>query len=212
MRTHIFAPSQLLRRLLTTDRGPLESTAAPVLIVPGLRDSGPEHWQSRWQARHPSFRRVLQRDWTSRDLDAWSRTVADAVRAQDAPPIVAAHSFGCLAVVRAAVIHGADVRAALLVAPPDPDRLGVGPLVPHERLPFPSTLVASTDDPWMKLVKAGALATAWGSRLVAYRNAGHVNADSGFGDWPDGLRLLHEIESGSRHSRAKGGTRLAFAT
>jgi uncharacterized protein len=34
----------------------------PVLILPGLDNSGPEHWQTHWQKQNPHFVRVEQRD------------------------------------------------------------------------------------------------------------------------------------------------------
>lgn len=182
-------------RLRLTPTDPYAGTfgPTPVLIVPGLHDSGATHWQTLWQAERPEFRRVVQRDWNTPDLDAWAAVVAAAARATAEPPLIAAHGLGGLASVRAAVVHDAPIRAALLVAPSDPDRLHVGSLVPKSRLPFPSIVVGSTDDPWIKLVRAGELATSWGSRLIGYRDAGHINAESGYGPWPDGLRLLRHL-------------------
>ena len=168
---------------------------APVLVVPGLRNSGAQHWQTLWEAERSEFRRVIQRDWQVPDLEAWAGEVASVVRAAAAPPLVVAHGFGCLATVRAALTDGAPIRAALLVAPMDPETISVESLVPERRLPFASALVASSNDPWMKLVKAGNLASLWGSRFVAYRNAGHINAESGYGPWPDAVRLLRQVEA-----------------
>ncbi len=34
----------------------------PVLLVPGIGNSGPAHWQSLWEAKHPAVARVMQRD------------------------------------------------------------------------------------------------------------------------------------------------------
>jgi len=181
-------------RLTSTDPYAGAFASTPVLIVPGLRDSGVTHWQTLWEAERPEFKRVIQRDWNTPDLDVWAIAIASAARAATAPPLIAAHSFGCLATIRAAVAHGAPIRAALFVAPADPNRLDVGPLVSRARLPFPSTVVGSTNDPWMKLVRAGDLATSWGSRLIGYPNAGHINAEAGYGPWPDGLRLLRQLE------------------
>jgi predicted alpha/beta hydrolase family esterase len=165
----------------------------PVLVVPGLHDSGPEHWQSLWLSQHPSFVRVVQADFATPALDQWAATVARAIDAAGAPPIIVAHSFGCLATVRAAFVHRRAIAGALLVAPADPDRFGVGRQLPSARLPFPSTLVGSTDDPWLKFVKAGALASRWGSRFEGYANVGHINADSGLGAWPAGFALLRDL-------------------
>ena len=38
--------------------------------------------------------------------------------------------------------------------------------------------------------RARLFAEHWGSRLVVVPGAGHINADSGLGDWPQGLKLL----------------------
>lgn len=165
----------------------------PVLVAPGLFDSGPAHWQTQWQRRHPEMTRIVQEDFATPDLARWAATVARAVEALPAPPVIVAHSFGCLATVRAVLAHGIPLAGALLVAPADPDKFGIARGLLAAPLPFPSTLVASTNDPWLKFVKAGALAAAWGSRLASAGRAGHVNADSGHGPWPAGLGLLRDL-------------------
>lgn len=50
-----------------------------------------------------------------------------------------------------------------------------------------------TDDPRLKFVKAGALASRWGSRFEGYANVGHINAKSGLGAWPAGFALLRDL-------------------
>jgi predicted alpha/beta hydrolase family esterase len=188
-------------RLPSTNPYAIPVGSGPVLLVPGLRGSDNGHWQTLWQQERPDFRWVSQADWDTPDLAAWAAAVAHSTRAAGSPALVAAHSFGCLATVRAALVHGAPIRAALLVAPADPDRLGVTALLARKRLPFPSIVVGSTNDPWMKLVRAGELATVWGSRLIGYRNAGHINAESGFGPWPDGVRLLRHLDAEAQPER-----------
>jgi predicted alpha/beta hydrolase family esterase len=165
----------------------------PVLVVPGLHDSGPGHWQSRWQERYPDFQRIEQADFATPALATWAATVAAAIAATASPPLVVAHSFGCLATVRAIDTHRRTIAGALLVAPADPDRFDAASMLPVHVLPVPTTLVGSTNDPWLKFVKAGALASQWGSRFVGYRDAGHINAESGHGDWPEGLALLRDL-------------------
>lgn len=165
----------------------------PVLVVPGLHDSGPGHWQSHWLRASPVFIRVVQPDFDTPALDDWAATVARAIDAAGAPPIIVAHSFGCLATIRATFVHRRAVAGALLVAPADPDHFSIGHLLPAVRLPFPTTLVASTDDPWLKFVKAGALAIRWGSRFEGCAHVGHINADSGLGAWPAGFALLRDL-------------------
>ena len=62
--------------------------------------------------------------------------------------------------------------------------------IPRERLPFPSIVVASRNDPFSEFARAEALAAAWGSRFVDVGEQGHINADAGFGPWALGERLL----------------------
>jgi len=169
------------------------------LLLPGVGNSGPEHWQSRWLALHPEFHRVLQDDWDRPDLDAWCRNLEAAVHDAPSPVILVAHSLGCLLAVHWELRTSLLVRGALLVAPPDPtsaafppDAVNFGP-VPLRRLPFPSILVASSNDPYGTSEFARDCATAWGSRLVEAGPLGHINAASGLGDWRQGLKLYEEL-------------------
>jgi len=204
------SPRGRRRRPASVRRHPLYPFArwTPVLVVPGLNDSGPGHWQSRWQHRHPEMARVGQADFTTPDLERWASTVAHAVANAAVPPIVVAHSFGCLATVRAVQGSGVPLAGALLVAPADPAKFDLpGDLFGGE-LPFPSTLVASTNDPWLKFVKAGVLAAQWGSKFVSAGPAGHINADSGHGPWDAGLVLLRNL---AERAAAAGTLRVAVA-
>jgi len=212
--TRIQSARSGLRRPHRSSGGALYPFAprTPVLIVPGLHDSGPGHWQTLWQAQHPSFVRVLQDDFATPALGRWSATVARAIDACDLPPIVVAHSFGCLATAHAVSHRQCMLAGALLVAPADPDRFNVASRLPPRRLPFPSTVVGSTNDPWIKLVRAGALAANWASRFVGCIDAGHINAESGHGAWPAGMALLRDIAeraaaAGTVHGRPHAGLR-----
>lgn len=169
------------------------ATRTPVLVVPGLHDSGPGHWQSIWQALHSNFTRVRQDDFATPDLERWSAGIARAIDAAGTPPLIVAHSYGCLAAVHAVTRWARHVAGALLVAPADPDHFGIDLQLLDRKLTFPSTLVGSTNDPWLKFTKAGALATRWGSRFHGCRDAGHINVESGHGPWPDGVALLRDV-------------------
>ncbi len=81
----------------------------------------------------------------------------------------------------------------MFVAPADPQRFGVSSMLPTGRLAFPSVVVASTNDPWMRLTQAAYWADLWGSRLIKLGNAGHINVDSGFGPWQDGLDIFEQL-------------------
>jgi uncharacterized protein len=171
----------------------------PVLMLPGIGDSGPAHWQSLWQAANPGFRRVLQRDWDHPVCHEWVTTLEDTLQEMRGPVVLVAHSLGCLLVAHWAVSATLAVKGALLVAVPDPlgarfprEAQGFSPL-PRAPLPFPSVVVASSDDPYAPIPHAQACAAAWGSRLVNIGAAGHVNAASGLGHWPAGQALLQAL-------------------
>ena len=163
------------------------------ILVPGLHDSGPGHWQSRWERLDPDFDRVRQDDWEHPQLAAWAARVGELRACDPRPAILVAHSFGCLASVHSIARAGRGVAGALLVAPADPDKFGVANLLPATALPCPSIVVASRDDPWMAFDSAAAWAGRWGSRLVDAGALGHINAESGLGDWAAGQCHLHKL-------------------
>lgn len=171
-----------------------------VLILPGWQNSGPGHWQSRWEALH-GFRRVDQHDWMTPRRGDWIARLEDVILGSDGPVVLVAHSLGCILTAAWAQVSRstARVQGALLVAPGDPERDELRGVLPswapivRDRLPFPSLLLGSHDDPYCSLAKAQSLADAWGSRFIDCGPCGHINAESGLGDWPDGLALLREL-------------------
>src|SRR5258708_291209 len=167
-----------------------------VLTVPGLWNSGPEHWQTHWEAKHAGVRRVIQRDFDLPDREEWIATLDAAVRSCVSPPVLAAHSLGCTLVAQWALDRGGNgVAGALLVAPSGGDAPGY-PIegrsfdrMPLQPLPFPSVVVASTNDEYVSIERASAFAACWGSRLINMGDAGHINAAAGFGPWPEGEEM-----------------------
>jgi len=167
----------------------IETSCPPaprLLFVPGLRDSPPGHWQSWLQAQHRDAVRVLQRDWSSTDVDRWAGRIASTLeRAGPGPWLAVAHSFGVLAVARhLAQVPDSPVAAALFVAPADPDKFGLAEQLPQQRLSIPTTLVLSATDPWMGLSQATRWGARWGSHCINLGNAGHINVESGFATLP----------------------------
>ncbi|MGB7126722.1 MAG: alpha/beta hydrolase [Methylovirgula sp.] len=172
----------------------MRASEAEILIVPGLGGSGPEHWQSRWQAKLSTARRIEQEDFERPRLEAWRRRIIAEVEAAEKPVVLVAHSLGVLAVAHAAAELDGKVRGAFLVAPPSPRAVaeidaidaefGAVPLTP---LPFPAVLVASRDDSYAQYHETEELARAWHARLLDAGAAGHINAESGYGPWPEGL-------------------------
>jgi uncharacterized protein len=171
-----------------------------VLIVPGLGNSGPEHWQSLWEARD-GYVRVEQRDWQYPVLSEWQGSLDRAVREAAADVLIAAHSLGTLLVTHWLARTEVRIGGALLVAVPNPGAPGFPPQargfapIPHGPLLCASIVVASIDDPYGDLAFARRCAKSWGSRLVNIGKAGHVNAASGLGEWNEGHRLLESLRT-----------------
>ena len=69
--------------------------------------------------------------------------------------------------------------------------------MPRARLPFPSLVAASRNDPLGSFDRVAGLARDWGSRLVDLGEVGHLNPASGFGEWPMAEALISELEVGS---------------
>ena len=170
-----------------------------ILTVPGLYNSGPQHWQSHWEKELPQCFRVLQKEWETPARKDWVESIEIAVTGAKPPVFLAGHSLGCIAIAYWVQQTRLSIDGALLVAPADVERkdfpagvTGFQPL-PTRKLPFRSIVVASEDDPWTAPERAEALARNWGSRFVNIGKAGHIGSDSGTGGWPRGKELLQEL-------------------
>ena len=186
---------------------------ASILIVPGYTNSGPDHWQSRWQARLSTARRVEQAEWSKPVRDDWTAAMAAAVNQADRPVVIVAHSLGVATAVQALPLFRQPVAGAFLVAPADVESAASWPIVdgtlwpesglgfapvPLQPLPFSSMLLASSDDPYCRLQRARHFAAAWESEFVEVGPAGHINAESGHGPWPDGVLRFGRFLAGLR--------------
>lgn len=170
-----------------------------VLILPGRGGSGPDHWQSHWEAAYPDYIRVQQREWDNPTRDEWVETLQTAIAQSDAPTVLVAHSLSVSLVVHWAQKYGAqqpNVQGALLVAPSDVERWdypvgtqGFAP-IPLLQLPFKSIVIASEDDPRVTLERATDLAHAWGSKLELAGKLGHMGSASLLEKWPFGFQHL----------------------
>ncbi|MFG1480284.1 alpha/beta hydrolase [Xanthobacter sp. V4C-4] len=181
----------------------MKSSDTTLLIVPGWQGSDADHWQSRWESRLPTARRVEQADFARPDRAAWTTALGAAVAAAEKPVVVVAHSLGVPTLVHAVPdLPPGKVAGAFLVAPPDLDAAPLNPLfssfapVPRAPLPFPSVVVASRNDAYCSYAHAQELAAAWGAELLDAGEAGHINPAAGFGPWPEGsMRLLGFLRS-----------------
>lgn len=194
----------------------MNSTTPTVLIVPGLRDHVADHWQTLLAAKLTKVHSVppLEHDKLScaARVDAIDRALQDI----GGPVVIVAHSAGAMMVAHWAMSrytrytfgtrNSLDIRGALLAAPADLetpmpagyptvdvlDSNGWLPL-PRAVLPFPSIVAASSNDPLTRLDRARELARCWGSRLVELGAVGHLNPNSGFGEWPRAEELIREL-------------------
>lgn len=174
-----------------------------ILIVPGLNNSGPDHWQSAWERQRSDCVRVDLGLWDRPHRNTWVNKLNLAIYRAGRPVILVAHSLGCHAVAWWAQYEqpqrGGPVLGALLVAPPDVD--GAAPNhptatfapTPEILLPFDTIVVASHDDHYIPYERARDLAKMWGAQFADAGQVGHINADSGLGDWPFGQFLLAQL-------------------
>ncbi|KAB0634241.1 alpha/beta hydrolase [Burkholderia stagnalis] len=183
-----------------------------ILIVPGLRDHVEDHWQTHLERRLPNARSVapLERDKLSRA--ARVAALDAALAAIDGPVVLVAHSAGVMIAVHWARQATRAIRGALLATPADLDEPmpdgyptmealdahGWTP-VPTQRLPFPSLVAASRNDPLARFERVEALAAGWGSRLVDLGEVGHLNPASGYGEWPGAAALIAELLAPGGH-------------
>lgn len=174
---------------------------ADILFVPGKGNSGPGHWQRRWAERFSTGSVVEQENWSRPDRQQWVGVLQHEIMMATRPVVLIGHSLGVMTIAHtAALLADTKVRGAFLVAPSDPERdrgvaRGVKTFapVPTDPLPFPSMLIASSNDIYCTLERAAEFATAWGSDFHVAGEMGHINADSGHGPWPEGLMMLTRL-------------------
>lgn len=178
-----------------------------VLIVPGLRDEAPGHWQTLLAGE---LERVVSLPALGRqniDLAARVAAIESAVRAVDGPVIVVAHSGGAVAAAHwTRGTKAKNVLGALLAAPPTfgvplgPDyppmeqfeQNGWLPL-PQGPLPFRTIVAASRNDALGSYEQVAELARRWGAELVDLGEVGHLNPASGYGPWPGARALIERL-------------------
>jgi len=186
-----------------------------VLIVPGLRDAVATHWQTLLEARlRAAGRPVASVPPMGREQLDCARKVAaieQAAQAIDGPIVLVAHSGGCIMVAHWAQRTQRAVQGALLATPPDFERpmpegyptldalrAGGWLPVPRTRLPFPSIVAASQDDPLADFDRVAVLARDWGGRLVDLGFVGHLNPASGYGEWRQAEDFIDELSARAR--------------
>jgi len=171
------------------------------IYVAGIGNSGPDHWQYQWYKRGGNGVWVEHGSWDAPVRDEWVADLDAALASTAGEKVIIAHSLGCSVVAAWAAEHTDEaVTGALLVAVPNV----LGPAFPaaavgfaslnYSPLPFPAVVVSSTDDPYGTAGHAAEVAGQLGARLVDVGPKGHVNADSGLGDWPEGWGILRGLD------------------
>lgn len=181
-----------------------------VLIVPGLRDAVPGHWQTLLAERLPDARSVPAMGRQDLDCQARVRAIENAISAIEGPVQLVAHSGGCIMVAHWAQASGQcqRVHSALLATPPDfetamppgypsLDELALAGWlpVPRQRLPFRSLVALSRNDPLGDRARISDLADQWGSECRDLGSVGHLNPAAGYGDWPLAITLLEQLRA-----------------
>lgn len=187
-------------------------TRATVLIVPGLRDHVADHWQTLLAANLQKVVTVPPLTEEKLSCQARVEAIQRALSSIGGPVILVAHSAGVLMVAHWTARYGAGqphaIQGALLVTPPDLDASwpshypsreametgGWRPL-PRTKLPFPSLVAMSQNDPLASPAAVRALAADWGSELIDLGPVGHLNPASGFGPWPQAIELVSRLDA-----------------
>ena len=170
-----------------------------IFTVPGLYNSGPAHWQTHWENEF-GFTRIEQDNWETPACSDWTQTIDSTVIKYPLEKVVlVGHSLACCTIVRWAEKFKHIIKGALLVGPSDvdassypPGTTGFSPM-PRYRLPFPSIVIASSNDNYVTLERANEFATNWGSDLINAGDLGHINSSSDLGNWPFGIRVLQKL-------------------
>lgn len=173
------------------------------IFVAGYGNSEPNHWQKLWFSETKNAYWVEQEDWSNPNKDQWIDELEKTLSQVKTPILFIAHSIGCHTVVEwvKRYYQNQDIIGALLVAPPDTKRdnfpkeiVGYGD-VPLDELPFKSTCIVSSDDPYSSINKTEELSFAWGSHLICIGNKGHINLTSNLGIWKEGKKILGTLLS-----------------
>jgi uncharacterized protein len=185
----------------------MKSATPTILIVPGLREHVPDHWQTLLAAKLPKVLSVAPLEHDKLSCAARVDAIDRALACIEGPVIVVAHSAGVMMLAHWASQRATrEIQGALLAAPadletpmpagyPTTDVLGEHGWLPIPRavLPFPSIVAAGSNDPLSRLERARGFAQAWGSRFVELGEVGHLNPASGHGEWPQAQELIREL-------------------
>jgi len=182
------------------------TTSPTILIVPGLRDHVEEHWQTILERKLPKACSVAPLEHDKLSCAARVEALQQAIAKIEGPIVLVAHSGGVMIGVHWAKKYDRPIQGAVLAAPADlesPMPAGYPTLdalrengwlpVPRSKLPFPSIVAASTNDPLASFDRTVQFARDWGSELVDIGAVGHLNPAAGFGEWPQAEELIRRL-------------------
>jgi len=173
------------------------------LIIPGLNNSGPTHWQSFWAKSLGNATRVVQHNWDAPQKAEWVKTLDEAISKLESDTILVAHSLGV-----STTVHWLTelfeknpkahfVKGAFLVSASDVDNVEIiknfAPM-PLKKLPIPAWVLASENDPFVTMDRSKFFAEAWNAHVENVGLLGHINAQSNLGEWEQGRKILAEFE------------------
>ena len=175
--------------------------ATQLLILPGLGNSGEKHWQTFWHEKFKNSIRLVQDNWDDPILEEWLERLNQEIAKLNKPTVLVAHSLAV-----SLVLHWAQTNSnpaiigALLVAPADvdspqhtPESIRNFSPMPIYKLPFPSIVVASENDPYASFERKQYFAEQWGSDFVNVGQQGHINSDSDLRYWEEGQLILQQL-------------------
>ncbi|WOT04374.1 RBBP9/YdeN family alpha/beta hydrolase [Shewanella youngdeokensis] len=177
-----------------------------IVFVAGYGNSTKGHWQHSWSQKvSDSYNSywVEQADWDNPNCADWIDALNVLVQSLQGPILLVSHSLGGSTIVewshKYAATGAANVLGAFMVAVPDVNSehfpkaiTGYGD-APSVKLPFPSLMLASTNDPYATLASTQKMVKQWGCRLTVMGELKHINAESNLGLWPEGYQLLTDF-------------------
>lgn len=177
----------------------MTDSSMKIFTVPGLFNSGPQHWQTHWEKEY-GFTRIEQKEWEIPVCNDWLQAIDEVVTQYPLGEVIlVGHSLACCTIVRWAEKYQRMVKGVLLVGPSDveapsypPGTTGFSPM-PTYKLPFPSIVIASSNDEYVTMERAGHFAKNWGSELINAGDLGHINSSSDLGNWPFGFSQLQKL-------------------
>lgn len=172
-----------------------------LLILPGLGNSGERHWQTFWHEKFKNSTRIVQDNWDDPIREEWIERLNEEISRINSPTIFVAHSLAVSLVLHwAASNNNKNIVGALLVAPADvdspqhtPENVRNFSPIPTIKLPFPSIVVASENDPYASFERKQYFAKMWGSDFVNVGQKGHINSDSDLKYWEEGQEILKQL-------------------